>query len=789
MAERSTPATGSPGSQCSPTLSVAAADVTLPHPLDTTQSYDPASVAAADAIAYVADVAPAIVTPSLRHWKAGEPVPPAVTLKVADVPAHTENNEGCVVIDGGRFTVSVATDDVTLPHGLVTTQSYEPASPDWAHGIVYVADVAPEMLAPPLRHWYVSGAVPPAVTLNVAEPRSHAATLEGCAAIDTTAPLTVSVAAELVTLPQALLTTQSYEPASVAATDAIVYVADVAPEMFTPFLRQRNEGDVPDADTANEADAPAHRVSDEGCPVIDGAAFTVTVADVVTAFPHAFVKTHVYVPASEAAIDVIVSVVDDPAVGEASAPDAPLTVPPPADAPPAPLEMVTPLRRHRNVTFERPLIGEAVSVSVCPGHSVRDAGWSATFGPPLAEYRAVNADANPPAVANDPPAITSLPDTPSTALTPAFSPVPSADHDAPFHRAIRFVATPPAVVKSPPAIRSPFESDASPRTVLLVPEPSADHDAPFHRAIRFAATPPAVVKPPPAIRPPLVTATALTAPFMPEPIPDHLTPSHTAMLFAATSPAAVNAPATTRSPFDRSATALTVPLTPEPIGDHDAPFQIAMLLAGKPPAVVNVPPATTPVLVSASRALTVPFNPAPSADHDVPFHRATRLAATPLAEVNAPPAKRLPLEKEATALTVPFMPVPSVDQPVPSHLATRLAAAPPAVVNAPPATTMPSGSSVKAFTVLLSPGTPSPGSHCPPHAWAWAAGEAHATSSAIRAPSDRTNHAAVRPSTPATSPCAMMNLDESALPRRPRKTGRRNPLPTPRARSTDRQAW
>jgi hypothetical protein len=70
-----------------------------------------------------------------------------------------------------------------------------------------------------------------------------------------------------------------------------------------------------------------------------------------------------------------------------------------------------------------------------------------------------------------------------TQVTSPFIPVPSADHDAPFHRAMRLAVTPPAVVKKPPAIRSPLGSTARAQTSLFIPVPNADHDVPFHRAM------------------------------------------------------------------------------------------------------------------------------------------------------------------------------------------------------------------------------------------------------------------------------------------------------------------
>ncbi len=51
-------------------------------------------------------------------------MPVATTLKVAVAGATTDLFTGWVVIRGAAFTVSVATDEITLPAVLVTTQRY-----------------------------------------------------------------------------------------------------------------------------------------------------------------------------------------------------------------------------------------------------------------------------------------------------------------------------------------------------------------------------------------------------------------------------------------------------------------------------------------------------------------------------------------------------------------------------------------------------------------------------------------------------------------------------------------
>ena len=63
------------------------------------------------------------------------PVPVAATVKEAPLPTQAEAAEGWVVIEGAVLTVSVAADEVVLPHELVTTQSRDPASPAAAAAI------------------------------------------------------------------------------------------------------------------------------------------------------------------------------------------------------------------------------------------------------------------------------------------------------------------------------------------------------------------------------------------------------------------------------------------------------------------------------------------------------------------------------------------------------------------------------------------------------------------------------------------------------------------------------
>lgn len=77
--------------------------------------------------------------------------------------------------------------------------------------------VAPGMLTESFLHWYVNGAEPEAVTANDAGDPTH--TVCG-AGLLVTELFTTRLAAALATLPQRLVTTQSYNPASASTVDA-----------------------------------------------------------------------------------------------------------------------------------------------------------------------------------------------------------------------------------------------------------------------------------------------------------------------------------------------------------------------------------------------------------------------------------------------------------------------------------------------------------------------------------------------------------------------------------------
>jgi hypothetical protein len=106
-----------------------------------------------------------------------------------------------------RTVTDTALDAIWL-HAPVTMQSYVPALAALSEANESVADVAPETFASLRRHWYVIGPAPVAATESDRAWPTHASTGPGWTVM-TVAALTVSVAAELVVLPQPLVTTQS----------------------------------------------------------------------------------------------------------------------------------------------------------------------------------------------------------------------------------------------------------------------------------------------------------------------------------------------------------------------------------------------------------------------------------------------------------------------------------------------------------------------------------------------------------------------------------------------------
>lgn len=134
-------------------------------------------------------------------------------------------------------TVRVAVLLVTLP-ALLDTVTVNCAVAVCA-GVVYVEPVAPLMATPPLLHWYESGPVPVAATLNVAVFPEEIVWLAGCVVIDgaTTALATLSTAAELVAVPALLLTeTVNWALLSAVVSAGVVYVDALAPLTAAPFF-------------------------------------------------------------------------------------------------------------------------------------------------------------------------------------------------------------------------------------------------------------------------------------------------------------------------------------------------------------------------------------------------------------------------------------------------------------------------------------------------------------------------------------------------------------------------
>jgi len=77
--------------------------------------------------------------------------------------------------------VIVAAEDRTDPAALATMTVYDPAAEVETFERANWLAVAPSIATPLRRHWYVSGAVPEAVTARVCEPPTASAAPAGCA--------------------------------------------------------------------------------------------------------------------------------------------------------------------------------------------------------------------------------------------------------------------------------------------------------------------------------------------------------------------------------------------------------------------------------------------------------------------------------------------------------------------------------------------------------------------------------------------------------------------------------
>jgi len=85
-------------------------------------------------------------------------------------------------------------------------------------------------------HWYVNGAVPVAVTVNVAVCPDTTDRFDGWLAIDGGA-VTLSIPVVLVSFPALLLTMhRNREPLSAIVVTGVVYEAAVAPPIFMLFF-------------------------------------------------------------------------------------------------------------------------------------------------------------------------------------------------------------------------------------------------------------------------------------------------------------------------------------------------------------------------------------------------------------------------------------------------------------------------------------------------------------------------------------------------------------------------
>src|SRR5260370_20689150 len=95
------------------------------------------------------------------------------------------------------------------------------------------------MFTPFFCHWYVSGAVPAAVTVNVAVCPAVTVWFAGWVVIvgATGAALTVSVADALVTVPAVFVTTTlNFEPLAEIGVASVAEVQAFALPIFTPFF-------------------------------------------------------------------------------------------------------------------------------------------------------------------------------------------------------------------------------------------------------------------------------------------------------------------------------------------------------------------------------------------------------------------------------------------------------------------------------------------------------------------------------------------------------------------------
>src|SRR5262249_48131985 len=155
------------------TVRATAVLVDEPQELVATQSYEAASPVATGLMVSVAEVAPGMLTVFFRHWRLGAGVPAAATVNEAEGPGPAGGGAGGGggggETEGRVLRVGVAELLPVEPQRLVTTQSYEPASPAPTGLIVKVVEVAPAMLDPFFRHWNVGDGEADAATVKDAD--------------------------------------------------------------------------------------------------------------------------------------------------------------------------------------------------------------------------------------------------------------------------------------------------------------------------------------------------------------------------------------------------------------------------------------------------------------------------------------------------------------------------------------------------------------------------------------------------------------------------------------------
>ena len=111
-----------------------------------------------------------------------------------------------------------------------------------------LAELVPILVAP-FFHWYVNGPDPEATTAKLNVPLGQSVVdATGCVVMPVIV-FTVRLALAEVTDPYAPVTITVYVPASPAATDAILKLAEFVPTLVAPFFHWYVNGPVPEATT------------------------------------------------------------------------------------------------------------------------------------------------------------------------------------------------------------------------------------------------------------------------------------------------------------------------------------------------------------------------------------------------------------------------------------------------------------------------------------------------------------------------------------------------------------